>query len=71
MRDNGRDKLMRAIPDGARTELLRLATVRGGQTVLGRAGSSGNVTGPHLHFEVRVNGTAVDPLANGYLKANS
>ena len=46
-------------------------TVRGGTTVLGRAGSSGNVTGPHLHFEVRVNGTAVDPLANGYLKANS
>ncbi len=45
--------------------------VRGGQTVLGRAGSSGNVTGPHLHFEVRVNGTGVDPLANGYLKLNS
>ncbi len=44
--------------------------VTGGSTVLGRAGDSGNVTGPHLHFEVRVNGTAVDPLANGYLKAS-
>ncbi|MBE6768781.1 MAG: hypothetical protein E7549_07730 [Ruminococcaceae bacterium] len=44
--------------------------VTGGSTVLGRAGSSGNVTGPHLHFEVRVNGSAVDPLANGYLKAS-
>jgi murein DD-endopeptidase MepM/ murein hydrolase activator NlpD len=55
--------------NGLRTMYAHLSAVlvHRGQRIgagarLGRVGASGHAFGPHLHFEVRVRGAAVDPL---------
>ncbi|HET8606595.1 MAG TPA: peptidoglycan DD-metalloendopeptidase family protein [Gaiellaceae bacterium] len=69
----GRDGwgLLVTIADGGgiRTLYAHLETVRvrlgervAAGAVVGRVGATGDATGPHLHFEVRVRGAAVDPL---------
>lgn len=45
----------------ATVSVRRKAAVRAG-TRLGTVGGTGESNGPHLHFEVRVRGAAVDPL---------
>jgi peptidoglycan hydrolase-like protein with peptidoglycan-binding domain len=54
---------------GVRTlyaHLSSIAVARGQRvstgTLLGRVGSTGLSTGPHLHFELRLRGAAIDPL---------
>ncbi|MDM7891333.1 M23 family metallopeptidase [Curtobacterium caseinilyticum] len=62
------NQILLAHPDGSRSRYGHLSRidVRVGQRVdagqvIGAVGSTGVSTGPHLHFEVILGGTAVDP----------
>ncbi len=46
----------------SRVTVAKGAAVASGERV-GLVGATGHATGPHLHFEVRVRGAAIDPLA--------
>ncbi|MFJ7267369.1 M23 family metallopeptidase [Streptomyces sp. NPDC099050] len=66
-------RIVLELPDGTEIWYCHLSSmsvtggsVAGGDTI-GRVGATGNVTGPHLHLEVRRGGVTVDPLT--WLKA--
>ncbi|MGW1770761.1 M23 family metallopeptidase [Streptomyces sp. NPDC002104] len=61
-------RIVLELPDGTEIWYCHLSSmsvtggsVAGGDTI-GRVGATGNVTGPHLHLEVRQGGVTVDPL---------
>ncbi|CAM5497979.1 peptidase [Streptomyces avidinii] len=62
-------RIVLELPDGTEVWYCHLSSmsVTGGPVAagdtIGRVGATGNVTGPHLHLEVRQGGATVDPLA--------
>ncbi|CAM5235645.1 M23 family metallopeptidase [Streptomyces avidinii] len=62
-------RIVLELPDGTEIWYCHLSSmsvtsgsVGAGETI-GRVGATGNVTGPHLHLEVRKGGSTMDPLA--------
>ena len=49
-------------------DVVEGATIPAGR-IIGRTGNTGRSTGPHLHYEIRMNGDAIDPTR--FLKAGA
>ena len=70
-RESGYGKCVRILhADGTETVYAHMSRIMAtdGESVsageiIGREGNTGRSTGPHLHFEVRINGTPVNPTA--------
>ncbi|MCY0924941.1 M23 family metallopeptidase [Streptomyces sp. H27-H1] len=62
-------RIVLELPDGTEIWYCHLSSMSvtagsvGAGDTIGRVGATGNVTGPHLHLEVREGGATVDPLA--------
>jgi murein DD-endopeptidase MepM/ murein hydrolase activator NlpD len=49
--------------------LVKVGQIVAKDALIGRIGSTGRSTGPHLHYEVRLDGKAIDPMR--YIRAGS
>ncbi|WP_245810716.1 M23 family metallopeptidase [Loktanella atrilutea] len=66
--DHGRGVMTRYAHLSALNDKLKVGQRVNAGTELGRAGSTGTSTAPHLHYEIRINGEAVSPLADTRLR---
>lgn len=60
--ENYKNGNLRTLYAHLQTLLVKVGDIVKEGTIIGYTGNTGNVTGPHLHFEVRYNGTRVNPL---------
>lgn len=60
--ENYKNGNLRTLYAHLQTLLVKVGDAVKEGTIIGYTGNTGNVTGPHLHFEVRYNGIRVNPL---------
>ncbi len=67
--DNDGRRIITVYAHCSRIDIMEGDTVYAGQQI-GLVGNTGNSYAAHLHFEVTVDGTAVNPVSNGYLSTD-